>query len=56
VQAWLHDRMVWLLRVEQHRRVPWGLSLLAVARKEQPQGSEGGLSATQGSPASVLPR
>jgi glycosyltransferase involved in cell wall biosynthesis len=36
VQAWLNDRMVWLLRLEQQRAVPWGLSLMAVARKEEP--------------------
>lgn len=33
VQAWLNDRMVWLLSVERRFNVPWGLSLLAVARK-----------------------
>jgi SAM-dependent methyltransferase len=37
VQAWLNDRMVWLLRMEQRRGIPWGLSLLAVARKEEPR-------------------
>jgi glycosyltransferase involved in cell wall biosynthesis len=36
VQAWLNDRMVWLLRMERRRGIPWGLSLLVVARKQEP--------------------
>src|SRR5439155_23722118 len=42
VQAWLNDRLVPLLRLEEHVRLPWGLSLLAIARKEgRVQGFEG---------------
>ena len=40
VQAWLNDRMVWLLRVEQRRGIPWGLSLLAVARRQEAGGGD----------------
>lgn len=35
VQAWLNDRLVPLLRLEERVHLPWGLSLLAVGRRER---------------------
>jgi glycosyltransferase involved in cell wall biosynthesis len=34
-QAWANDRLVGILKAEQRRMLPWGLSLLVVARKKE---------------------
>jgi len=35
MQAWANDRLVGVLKAEQRRKLPWGLSLLVVARRRE---------------------